>query len=96
MRKPKVVTFKSVWDALADAPEESANLRLRPALMQQIAGLLKDAGCTQAESTARCGVTQPRISDMLLGRIACFSLDAPVNIVAALGRRITVSLHDAA
>jgi predicted XRE-type DNA-binding protein len=96
MKKTKVETFKSVWDALADTPEEAANLRLRSALMQQIADLLKERGWTQAESAARCGVTQPRVNDLLRGRIARFSLDALVNIAAALGRKVTVSLGDAA
>ena len=41
MRKAKVETFASVWDALADTPEEAANLRLRSALMQQIAAIVK-------------------------------------------------------
>ncbi len=96
MKKAKVETFKSVWDAVADTPEEAANLRLRSALMQQIADLLKESGWTQAESAARCGVTQPRMNDLLRGRIARFSLDALVNIAAALGRKVTVRLDDAA
>jgi predicted XRE-type DNA-binding protein len=95
MRRPKVETYKSVWDALADTPEEAANLRLRSALMQQIADLLKASGWTQAEAATRCGVTQPRINDLLRGRIARFSLDALVNIAAALGRKVTVTLDDA-
>ena len=48
------------------------------------------------ESATRCGVTQPRINDLLRGRIARFSLDALVNIAAALGRKVTVKLDDAA
>jgi predicted XRE-type DNA-binding protein len=41
-------------------------------------------------------VTQPRINDLLRGRIARFSLDALVNIAAALGRKVRVSFEDAA
>ncbi|HUV69948.1 MAG TPA: XRE family transcriptional regulator [Terracidiphilus sp.] len=96
MRKAKAETFKSVWDALADTPEDAANLRLRSTLMQQIADLLKESGWTQAEAAARCGVTQPRMNDLLRGRIARFSLDALVNTAAALGRKVTVRLEDAA
>lgn len=96
MKKATIETFSSVWDALADTPEEAANLRLRSALMQQIAAILEANGWTQAEAAARCGVTQPRINDLLRGRIARFSLDALVNIAAALGRKVTVSLDDAA
>jgi predicted XRE-type DNA-binding protein len=40
--------------------------------------------------------SQPRVNDLLRGRIARFSLDALVNIAAALGRRVTVKLEDAA
>jgi predicted XRE-type DNA-binding protein len=96
MTKAKAERFASVWDALADTPEEAANFRLRSALMQQIAEIVKRGDWTQAEAASRCGVTQPRIDDLMRGRIARFSLDAPVNIAAALGRKVTVTLDDAA
>ncbi len=96
MNKAKVKTYTSVWDAIADTPEEAVNLRMRSALMQQIAKLIEKKGWTQAEAAARCGITQPRINDLLRGRIARFSLDALVNIAAALGRKVTVKLEDAA
>jgi predicted XRE-type DNA-binding protein len=96
MTKKKPETFASVWDALADTPEEAANLRVRSALMQQIAAIIENSGWTQAEAAERCNVTQPRINDLLRGRISRFSLDALVNIAAGLGRKITVTLDDAA
>ena len=94
--KPVIDTFADVWDAIADTPEEAANLRLRSELMDKIEALLKKNRWTQAEAAARCGVTQPRINDLLRGRISRFSLDALVNIASALGRRVTVHLDDAA
>ena len=96
MTKAKTKTYGSVWDALADTPEEAANLRLRSALMQQIARFVERKGWTQAEAASRCGISQPRINDLLRGRISRFSLDALVNIAAALGRKVTVKLEDAA
>ena len=96
MSKVTAKTYASVWDALADTPEEAANLRLRSALMQQIAAIITDKGWTQAEAAARCGVTQPRINDLLRGRISRFSIDALINIAAALGRKVSVTLNDAA
>lgn len=96
MSTAKAKSYASVWDALAETPEEAANLRLRSALMQQITDHLRRKGWTQAEAAARCGVTQPRINDLLRGRIARFSLDALVNLAAALGLRVTVKLEDAA
>jgi predicted XRE-type DNA-binding protein len=80
--------FKSVWDALADTPEQAANLRARSALMQQITEVIASNGWTQIEAGAHCGVTQPRMNDLLRGRISRFSLDALVNMAAALGRPV--------
>jgi len=96
MNKAKLKTYASVWDALADTPEEAANLRLRSALMQQIAKIIERKEWTQAEAASRCGIAQPRINDLLRGRISRFSLDALVNIAAALGRKVTVKLERAA
>ena len=90
-----VQEFASVWDAIADTPEEAANLKLRYDLMEEIGDIIKQNGWTQAEAAAHCRVTQPRINDLLRGRISKFSLDALVNIAAALGRRITVTLEAA-
>jgi predicted XRE-type DNA-binding protein len=88
-------TYASVWDALADTPEQAANLRTRAELMQQIAELVKSSGWTQVEAASHCGVTQPRINDLLRGRVSRFSLDALVNIATALGRRVHVELEAA-
>lgn len=88
-------TYASVWDALADTPEQAANLRTRAELMQQIAELVKSSGWTQVVAASHCGVTQPRINDLLRGRVSRFSLDALVNIATALGRRVHVELEAA-
>jgi len=63
--------------------------------MQQIADIVKASDWTQAEAAARCGVTQPRINDLLRGRISKFSLDALVNIAAALGKRVNIEIEAA-
>ena len=96
MKKLEYEEFANVWDALADTPEEAANLTLRSELMDKIEELIKESGWTQAEAAKRCGVTQPRINDLLRGRISRFSLDALVNIASALGRKVTLSLDEAA
>ena len=88
-------TYASVWDALADTPEQAANLQARADLMRQIAELIEAEGWKQVEAAERCGVTQPRINDLLRGRVSRFSLDALVNIATALGRRVSVELEAA-
>jgi predicted XRE-type DNA-binding protein len=93
--KKKTIEYSSVWDAIADTPEEAANLRARAELMRQIEKIVSAAGWTQAEAARQCGVTQPRMNDLLRGRVSRFSLDALVNMVTALGRRVKVKVEAA-
>lgn len=92
MTKPNT-EFGSIWDALADTPEEAANLRVRSELMDKITALIEENNSTQVEAASHCGVTQPRINDLLRGRISRFSLDALVNIATSLGQRVHVELE---
>jgi predicted XRE-type DNA-binding protein len=91
MKKPE--SYGSVWDAIADTPGQAANLRARAELMRQIAALVKKQGWTQVEAAQHCAVTQPRMNDLLRGRVSRFSLDALVNICTALGCRVRVNLE---
>ena len=91
----KIQKFESVWDAIADTPAEAANLLARSDLMMQIAAIIKASDWKQAEAAAHCGVTQPRINDLLRGRVSRFSLDALVNIATAPGRRVHIELEAA-
>ncbi len=88
-------TFSSVWDALADTPEQAANLRTRAELMRQIAAVIEANHWKQLEAATHCGVTQPRINDLLRGRVSRFSLDALVNIATSIGHRVHVELKAA-
>ena len=65
MKTPE--SYASVWDALADTQEQAANLKARAELMQKLAARLQQHSWTQAEAASRCGVTQPRINDLLRG-----------------------------
>lgn len=89
----KSKSYASVWDAIADTPEQAANLRARAELMQQIAAVVKKRAWTQSEAARHCGITQPRMNDLLRGRVSRFSLDALVNIATAIGRRVHVELE---
>jgi predicted XRE-type DNA-binding protein len=91
----EVQSFDSVWDALADTPEQAANLQARAELMRQITAIIKSNEWTQAEAARHGGVTQPRMSDLLRGRVSQFSLDALVNIATALGWRVRIALEAA-
>jgi len=87
--------FEDIWEALDFSPHEAANLRARSGLMTQIEDIIKGHGWTQAEAARQCGVTQPRINELLRGRISRFSLDALVKIATALGRKVRIEIEAA-
>jgi predicted XRE-type DNA-binding protein len=75
----------SVFYDLAETPEDAANLTARGLLMIAIEQRIREEGWTQTEAAARLHVTQPRISDLLNGKISKFSLDALVNMLPPVG-----------
>jgi predicted XRE-type DNA-binding protein len=92
----KSETFKNVWDALEDDPVERANLKVRSELLVVLEKTITDWNVTQKEAASRLGVTQPRLNDLLRGRISKFSLDALVDLATKAGVGITLKFKKAA
>lgn len=92
--KEKIHTFKNVWDALEDTPSEAENMKVRSALMSQICSHIKRHNYTQVQAANICKITQPRMSDLINGRISKFSLDALVNIAATAGLHVELHLTE--
>ena len=88
--------FDSVWDAIEDTPQEAENMRLRSALLIALSQRIETEGWTQKDAAARLGVTQPRVSDLIRGKIDLFSLDALVNMVSAAGLHVDMTVSAAA
>ena len=86
--------FESVWDAIEDTPEEALNMRLRSELMIQITRRVKEWNVTQKEAAQRLGITQPRLNDLLNGRINKFGLDALVNLTGPAHFHVELTLED--
>lgn len=91
----KTKTYDNVWDAISNTPNEAANMRAKAELMMQIVTFIKNNKLTQIESANQCNITQPRMNDLLRGRISHFSLDALVNIATAMGLRIHIEVEAA-
>ena len=89
-------TFTSVWDALEDIAAEAANMRARSELMIAIRGKIERWKVNQAEAARRLGVTQPRLNDLLRGRIDKFSLDALMNLARPAGLAVRLKIEEAA
>jgi predicted XRE-type DNA-binding protein len=80
--------FASVWDAIEDTPAEAENMKLRSALMMALKAHLTRTALSQSEAAKLFGVTQPRVSDLMRGKINLFGLDALVNMAAAAGLHV--------
>ena len=66
---------------------------LRSALMVALKQHIAQPGLTQAQAAALFGVTQPRISDLVRGKINIFSLDTLVNMASVAGLRIDMQIQ---
>lgn len=76
------------------SPDEAENLLLRAQLMSRIRDVVR--GTTQREAAKQFGVTQPRLNDLVRGKISKFSLDALVNMLAHAGMRVELKVKKAA
>jgi predicted XRE-type DNA-binding protein len=87
--------FASVWDAIEDTPSEAENMKLRSGLMMALEEHISGQGWSQTEAASRLGVTQPRVSDLLRGKIDLFGLDALVNMAVAVGLHVDIRVSKA-
>ena len=80
----EIHTYRSVWDAIADSPEEADNFKLRSQLMDAIKEYIDHEALSQEEAAKRLGVLQSRVSELVNGRISIFTIDELVNMAARL------------
>jgi len=85
-------SFDSVWDALEDDPIIAENLKLRSILLMAIIKNIESRSINQTETAKLLGITQPRVSALLKGKIEDFRLDTLVNIAHRLGLHIDLKI----
>lgn len=88
--------YQNVWDAIEPDSIEAENLKLRSMLMMEIDRYVKESGLTQAEVAKLMKTTQPRLNDVLQGKIEKCTIDRLVNMLAAVGRQVSIHISDAA
>ena len=88
--------FESVWDAIEDTPAQAENMKVRSALMIALKERIEAEGLSQANAAKLFGVTQPRISDLLRGKITLFSIDTLINMLATAGLHVELHIAQAA
>ncbi len=80
--------FKNVFDAVSDTPEEAATLRIKTTMMNAIRTRVDENHWNQTEAASHLGITQPRFSDLVRGKLSKFSLDSLVNMLTAIGAEV--------
>ena len=84
--------FKRVWDAIESSPAEAANMKARSDVLIAIRKVVDGWNVTQAEAAQRLGINQPRVNDLLRGRLDKFSLDALMNLADRAGLSVRVKV----
>ena len=87
-----VITRSSgnVFTDLGFEPDEAEHLRIRSTLMITVQQVIEDRGLTQAEAADLFEVNQPRISNLMRGKIGLFSIDTLVDMLARADIRVEV------
>ena len=88
--------FANVWDAIEETPEEAENMKLRSVLLTALKNQITRSEMSQAQAAKLFGVTQPRVSDLMRGKINLFGLDALVNMATAAGLHVEIRVLESA
>ncbi len=96
MKKPSKRRFASVWDAIEDTPEQAESMKLRARLMMALQNRINLARASEEKTARTLGVTRPRLSDVMRGRIALFSVESLLDMLTRLGMRVEVKVREMA
>lgn len=80
--------YRNVFEALEDDPAMAQNLKIRSELMITLRQYIEDEELGQKEAAEIFGVYQPRISDLMRGKIDKFTIDKLVNMLARVGKNV--------
>jgi predicted XRE-type DNA-binding protein len=94
MTRPQ--TYANVWDALEDRPNLAATMTMRSEVMIAIKEKVRSWDTTQAQAARRLGITQPRLNDLLHGKINKFSLDTLMTLATRAGLKVKIAVRSAA
>ena len=84
--------FDNVWDAIEDTPAQAENMKLRSTLIMALKDHIARTGLSQSEAAKLLGVTQPRISDLMRGKIDLFSIDTLISMLTRAGMRVELRI----
>jgi predicted XRE-type DNA-binding protein len=77
------------------SPDKARNLALRSNLMSEVEQIIEEQGLTQTQAAKVFGVSQPRMSDLLRGKIERFSVDTLIRMLERGGARVEITVRAA-
>lgn len=87
--------YANIFEAVTDDAGLSADLQFRSDLLMTLIEIIEDRQWTQSEIAVALDVAQPRVSELLRGKISLFSSDRLIGYLAKLGYRLRPSYdHD--
>jgi len=78
----------NVFRDLGFSREEAEHLKVRAILMLHVQEIVRGRRLRQTQAAKMLGVTQPRVSDLLRGRIDLFSTDTLIDMLTRLGAHV--------
>lgn len=84
-----------VFEDLGFDPQTAQHLRIRASLMMAVEQYIQREGLTQAQAAKCLDVTQPRISDLVRGKVDRFSIDTLVNMLSRAGIQVSIDTRAA-
>ncbi len=88
--------YDNVWDALYDDSSMAESLKIKSQLMIRVEKYIKENGLIQKDAAAIFGVSQPRISDLVRGKIDRFTIDMLINMLSRVGIKVDIKIKKAA
>lgn len=87
---------EDIFEQLGFDRNQAANLALRAEMMDTLIAEIEKKGLTQVQAAKALGVSQPRISDLMGGKMHLFSIDTLITFLSALGLRVEMKVRRAA
>ena len=88
----KKTDYSNVFDALEDDPAVAENLKIRAQLMHELRDYIGNRGLTQTRAAELFGVDQPRVSDLVRGKIDRFTIDMLVSMLTKISKHVDVQV----
>ena len=87
--------YDNAWEALYDDPARAESLRIKSELMVRVEKYIQENGFIQKEAAKILGVSQPRVSDLVRGKIDRFTIDMLINMLSRVGIKVNIKIEKA-